>query len=98
MPEYSLSFPADFEDYQSEWESKGWFRGATLVVSGERYVLSFYDPARLHQEIADELQKQVVFAEPNLLVIATVTRENIEKAVDFFVQSGNLGWLTPQSH
>jgi hypothetical protein len=98
MPKYSLYLPIDFEDYESECESKGWFRGATLVVSGERYVLSFYDPARLHQEIADELQKQVVFAEPNLLVVPSVTRKNIEKAVDFLVRSGNLGWLTSRSH
>jgi hypothetical protein len=97
MPEYSLYFPVGFEDYESEYESKGWLHAATLVVSGQRYVLSFYDPARLHQEIADELEKQVVFAEPNLLVVPSVTRENIEKAVDFLVRSGNLGWLTPRS-
>jgi hypothetical protein len=97
MTSYSLAFPIDFHDYASEWEAKGWFSGATLVLSEKRYKLSFYDPVRLNQEIAAELQKQAVFAEPNLLVIPSVTRSNIEKAVDYLVESGNLGWLIPQS-
>ena len=94
MTKTSLAFPQGFDSYASEVEAKGWFAEAKLVLSGKQHRLTFYDPVRLGQEIEDQLQRGTAFFEPNLVVIPSVTRENMEKAVDILIQSGGVDSLS----
>jgi hypothetical protein len=88
MIDYKLELPDDFDDYAWEVESKGWFNGAIFVLGHVRYRLFFYDPTRLSQDIEDELEGGVAFLERNLLVVKTVDRNNMEKAIEFLAKSG----------
>jgi hypothetical protein len=94
--DYSLIFPDDFDDYVPELADKGWFALARLVVAEHRYPLIFYDPFRLQQEMNDELERRSFFFEPNLLVIPSVTRENMQQAVDDLMRSGGLSGLSAE--
>jgi hypothetical protein len=69
MAGYSLIFPEDFDEYEWEVTSKGWFDNARLNFSRKEYRLIFYDPVRLGQTIEDELQRGEAFFEPNLIVV-----------------------------
>ena len=92
MTDYRLVLPDHFDEDAATVEAKGWFAGATLTLSdGRSYSLSFYDPVRLSQEIADELDRTGFFAEPNLIVVKTVTREQIEQAVTQLSQANFVG-------
>jgi hypothetical protein len=96
LPEsiYSLTFPQGFDDYASEVEAKGWFAEATLSFRGRQYRLSFYDAARLRQEIESEFQRGSIFFEPNLVVLPAVTRQNMEKAIDTLIRTRAIGALS----
>jgi hypothetical protein len=87
----SLIFPDEFDEYTWELESKGCFSEARLEFQGRCYRLSFYDRARLGQEIDEELRRGGLFFEPNLVVVPAVTRQNMEKAAAKLVEQGNLG-------
>ncbi|TWB96104.1 hypothetical protein FBZ93_108146 [Bradyrhizobium macuxiense] len=93
MSDFSLELPADFADYEWEVEAKGWFSQASINASGKRYRLNIYDAARLGQEIEDELQRGGIFFEPNLVVVKSVTRANIEHAAAQLARSGVLPTL-----
>ena len=88
MSNFALVLPRDFSDYEWEVTAKGWFSEGQLSFSGKHYRLNFYDRGRLNQQIESELQGGNVFFEPNLLVINSVTRAEMERATEFLVQSG----------
>lgn len=69
MTDYSLDFPAGFDDYAWEVQSKGWFSDVRLAAYGKQYRIAFYDPVRLSQEIQEEIHRGGVFFEPNLVVV-----------------------------
>jgi len=96
MASYSLVFPKDFDEHESEVTAKGWFGNARLISSGRQYRLIFYDPVRLGQTIEDDLQSECVFFEPNLIIVRSVTRSDMEKAVEFLVGSGQTSSLVPE--
>ncbi|MGJ5175198.1 hypothetical protein ACQR16_10505 [Bradyrhizobium oligotrophicum] len=85
----SIEIPDDFADYEWEVTAKGWLTIA-MIVSGRRYLLNFYDPVRLSQEIQSDLERGHPFLKPNLVVVETVTRTAIERAVHELVQSGRV--------
>jgi hypothetical protein len=87
---FSLELPADFEDYASELESKGWFSGARIAVTERRYQINFYDLARLTQEIESDFERGQIFFEPNLVIVPSVTRDHMERAAEELVQSGQI--------
>lgn len=91
MTDYSLVFPDWFDDLV-EWEveKKGWFSEARLVLSETQYRLSFYDPVRLSQDIESEIQSREFFFEPNLIVVPSVTRVDMEKSIEFLMRSGGI--------
>ena len=90
MTKYSLIFPDEFDEfYESEIQSKGYFGQVSLQISGKHFRLNFYDPVRLAQEIESEFQRGNVFFEPNLVVVKSVTRLEIEKAIQSLMESGN---------
>ena len=85
MEIYQIIFPDDFDDYAWEVESKGWFNGVVVIFEGKEYRITFYDPVRLSQDVADEIFKYNFFFESNLVVIKIVNRENIEKIINKIV-------------
>jgi len=87
MSSSTLVFPEDFRDYEWEVEAKGYFSEAKLSASGKNYRLNFFDRVRLRQEIEDELGQGRVFFEPNLVVVNSVTRAEMERAAEVLVQS-----------
>ena len=96
MATYSLILPEDFHEYEEEVISKGWFGDARFSFSGRNYRLLFYDPARLSQTIKDELQSECAFFEPNLIIVKSVTRSAMERAMELLVQSGQTSSLIPE--
>jgi hypothetical protein len=80
MNEYRIEFPSDFDDRAGEVVSKGWYP-VRVVLSGEPYDITFYDPVRLRQEITDAHERGEFFWEENLVVIKSVERSQMEKAV-----------------
>lgn len=92
MSNWSLDLPSDFAGYEWEVEAKGWF-DACLTASDRQYLLHFYDLARLSQLVKDELHCGHPFFEPNLVVVQSVTRANMEHAVGSLIESGQLAQL-----
>ena len=92
MATYELILPDYFDADAALIEAKGWFGDAVVTVDdGRKFALSFYDPTRLSQEIADELERNGLFSEPNLVVVSTVARQSIERAV---AQLSDAGFAT----
>ncbi len=96
MKEHRVEFPEGFESYAWEVEVKGWLQGVVAIIDGRRYPLTFYDPTRLSQDVKDEVSRGVAFFEPNLIVVRSVTREQIESSVAEIVASGRYKALTPR--
>lgn len=96
MTTYTLTFPDDFDDFEWEVKSKGWFGDAKLNLLGKQYRLNFYDPVRLGQEIESELHRRTAFFEPNLVVIQSVTRSAMKSAVEILVRSGGADLLVSE--
>jgi hypothetical protein len=86
--EFHLILPDDFVEYGAEVEAKGWFAGARLTVSGTNYRLTFFDLARLGQEIESEFERGDIFFESNLVVVRPVTMCEMERAAEWLVKSG----------
>lgn len=94
MIDYELLLPDYFDDYEGVLESKGCFSDAVMICDGNKYELNFYDPVRLGQTIEYELSSVGAFFEENVVVIRTVNRSCIEKAVEYLASSG--GYKTLQ--
>jgi hypothetical protein len=88
MTECRVEFPEGFEDCAWEVEAKGWLQGVVAIIDGRRYALTFYDPTRLSQDIEEELRRGVEFFEPNLVVVRSITRAQIESSVAAIVATG----------
>lgn len=95
MSNVILQFPPGLEDYDWEVEAKGWLPGVVAVIDDRRYTLTVYDPARLAQDVEDVLKEGGAFLEPNLVVVASVTRESIASAIQEIVQTGRVVHLCP---
>lgn len=93
MSNSALVLPGDFHEYEWEVKAKGFFSEARLSVSGKQYRLNFYDHVRLRQEIESELQRRSAFFEPNLVVVNSVTRSDMERAAEVLVQSAREVYL-----
>lgn len=95
MSNFSFVLPTDFADYEWEVTSKGCFSEAQLSVAGKNYRLNFYDAVRLGQEIKSGLERGGVFFEANLIVVRSVTEEEMARAVEQLVYSGQVASLVP---
>ena len=95
MSDFSFVLPEDFADYEWEVEVKGWFSGAKMLLSGKSYQLNFYDPVRLGQTIGDDLELGRAFFEPNLIIVKSVTRSNMEQAARHLAESDQTKFLVP---
>ncbi|ROU05206.1 hypothetical protein [Lysobacter enzymogenes] len=97
MNEHSLSFPEDYAADAPIWESKGFYCEACLLAGGRSYRLFFYEPVRLAQDIAADLGHCGAFFEPNLVVVAAVNREQMERAARWLVETRQLTELKPEA-
>lgn len=96
MTDFTFVLPTDFDDYAWEVQAKGCFAEALMTVAGKRYRLNFYDPARLNQEIESELERGVAFTEPNLVIVRSVTKSDMQQAAEMLAQSGQANTLAPE--
>jgi hypothetical protein len=90
MSSFSLDLREDFADH--EWESEGERLVRPSAANCVREAV-LYDPVRLRQEIESELERGEVFFEPNLVIIQSVTRANMERAAALLVESGQIAAL-----
>ena len=90
-----VQFPDDFNAHAWEVEAKGWFRGAVAIFGEQRYVVTFYDPTRIAQDIEMELSEKSVFLERNLVIVPAVTRAWMEMAIDVIAATGRYSDMVP---
>lgn len=95
MTDFSFVLPDDFDSYAWEVKAKGCFADAQLIVGGKRYRLSFYDLVRLNQEIESEFESGVAFVEPNLVIVRSVTKSDMQQAAQMLAQSNQIQALKP---
>ncbi len=80
---YDIRFPEYLDGYEAETEAKGYLVGVAIIADGQTFDLTVYDRARLVQELDDELNSErAYFAVPNLLVVTSVTKDEIAIAVE----------------
>jgi hypothetical protein len=92
-----IEFPEGLESHEWEVESKGWLAGVVVIISGRRYIVEFYDPVRLVQDMEDDLQSSPVFFEANMLVVESVTRARMVAAIEALVADGRYRKLLVES-
>jgi len=88
-----LILPEDFDDYAWEVESKGVFWDVRLRYGGREFPLTFYEPHRLTQDVADQLEDSSFFFEQNLVIVRKVTREAMELAAQELVRAQRIDGL-----
>lgn len=59
--DYQIRFPEGFEEYAWQLESKGWCGGIEVLYDKKIYSLTYYDPHRFAQDVADELAQNGFF-------------------------------------
>lgn len=96
MPNFLIVLPTDFAEYEWEVETKGWFSECSMIFAGRSYRLNFYDAVRLRQEIEISHERHRAFFEPNLIVVRSVTRSEMERALDELLRNGLASSLTPE--
>jgi hypothetical protein len=86
---YEVHFPEYFDEQAPFIEAKGWF--ADLKITTNNLVIQpvFYDPVRFGQECIDAVNSdQGYLAERRLVIVKSVTRENILNAIERMSTSG----------
>jgi hypothetical protein len=86
--EYRIEWPAPMDE--ADWtmqEIKGWL-DVTVTWDGGSQVVEVYDPVRLEQTAALELDQSGYFTARCLLVVPSVTPENIESAISALADKG----------
>jgi hypothetical protein len=88
---YRIAFPEGY-DAQAEFEAP--FRGylPDVIVhleDGTRHRLSFLDPSRLEQGLADNLRRgRPYYTEPGLIILPEVSTGAIERAIQGLWEEG----------
>ena len=81
MTHFEIHFPEYFDKYASETEAKGYFADVTVLAGGRRYRPVFYDAIRFQQEMRDALEARGAFSERNVVIVPSVTRDQIVSAI-----------------
>lgn len=76
-----LILPDDFDDYAWEVGAKGCLTGISVRIGEMVLPVVFYEPARLSQDIAEELSAGRTFSTVRLLVVERVTESAMRLAV-----------------
>jgi len=85
-----LVLPDWFDDRAVfELPYKGFFVAEVELEDKSHYILHFYDPIRLNQELADNISLgKPYFAEQNLILVPEVSLEYIIAALQYLWSSG----------
>ncbi|GHH71568.1 hypothetical protein [Promicromonospora soli] len=75
-----LVLPEDFGEYAWEVEAKGWFQ-CPVRAGGQTANVTFYDPARLAQDVSADHASRVPFTVTRLVVIERVTADLMREAL-----------------
>lgn len=94
----TLSFPYGFDERDAvESEQRGYFGQAIVELpSGARVKVCFYEPIRLNQDL-ETVQKsgEVCIGEPGLIIIPSVTLENMQRAIEQLFLEGYFDSFVP---
>jgi hypothetical protein len=96
----ALIFEGEFDEREEmECRDRGYRSHVSVeLANGERYPVVFYDSVRIQQDLEDEVKSGSPFiAEPGLIVLPEVTRENMERAVTALAVEGFFEALRPMS-
>jgi len=99
-PKPQLIFEGGFDTREAAESRDRGYRSHVWVefANGERYSVVFYDPVRLQQDLQHETDVgNPYIAEPGLIVLPEVTKENMEKAVCCLAEEGYFESLRPAS-
>ena len=96
MSEFELRFPAYFEDAEAEITAKGYFADLTILASGRTFRPVLYDPVRLLQDVQDDVALDGAFVGRSIVVVESVTRASIERAVEALARVG-FSTIAPES-
>ena len=86
-----LEFTQEWDEFVADTvEMKGWCGiGVVVLPDGHRVEVFFYDPARLASDLESVLKSgHACVAEPNMIVVPSVTRECMEAAVNELYEQG----------
>ena len=90
-PKPQLIFEGGFDEREATESRDRGYRSHVWVelASGERYPVVFYDIVRLQQDLEHEAAEGNPFiAQPGLVVLLEVTKENMERAVCCLAEDG----------
>ena len=93
-----LLFEGGFSDEDAFWmEKKGFCQCVVELPSGAQFGVSFYDPVTLAQdlEILQRKSGEVCVAPPGLIVVPSVTRSDMQAAVNQLLISGFFEHMVP---
>ncbi|MEV0250579.1 hypothetical protein AB0H76_28565 [Nocardia sp. NPDC050712] len=93
---YTVSFPEYLDGYEFETEAKGYLVELSVATVAAAFTITVFDPARLTQEIADEVAEFGYCTLSNVLVVPAVTRAEILRGVERLARGGFDG-LHPQA-
>jgi hypothetical protein len=90
---YTLRWPEQFDEIEWLIESKGYFEGLEIRISGQILRPTFYDPVRLSQDIASALANERAFTLPFLIVVPDLSVKSMKETVARLAKSGELSRL-----
>ena len=83
----TIHYPHDYTPEQEyEYQAKGRLV-LNIRINQRAHTLTFYDPVRLQQDIAAELELGTPFYEANLVVLPSLTHANIERFIQQHFQA-----------
>lgn len=86
--DFRIEWPVPMDEFDwANQEAKGWLH-VTVAWDGGRQVIEVYDPVRLAQSVTSEIARLGRFTARSLLVVPSVTRENIESAISVIADEG----------
>src|SRR5690348_6402341 len=92
MKSYEIRFPDYLDGYEVETEAKGYLVDVRIICDRREYRLDIYSAVRLAQDVVDEVASDGYFSSGNLLVVHSVNREEISRAIDRLATGGFDGW------
>lgn len=93
-----IIFPDGFDERSEDEMSMRGYLSHTLIEleDGECYPVFFMDPVRLQQELNIDIKTgNPCLAEPGLIILPSVTMENIKAAVSYLWKDGFFTYLKP---
>jgi hypothetical protein len=94
---YVVHLPENYANDEAEIEDKGYLFGTVIEVGLRRYRPTFYNVVRLQQDVMFVLQEEGMhaFVETNVVVVAQLTRQHIDRAIDQLAR-GDFADLLPE--